>query len=226
MFRLALWAMLLTGCSSLSYEHRPQYHNPLAATRWDRLAPRPVPGGNASSGGAADAKSVRSLMVAQAEALMRTAEVRDGYGAEDVKRAMKSAGVKVDWRPAQGLAPLVDLARKRGAYLAAGRPRLGDIVLFHNQWDENANAEVDDWLTGAGVVVEAWGKRFNAVVRTGYAPRRVTVWPDGPAERMVDGEKVNDFLRVPTRSDPPDTPYLANQLYAGFIDVEKLGASR
>jgi hypothetical protein len=75
------------------------------------------------------------------------------------------------------------------------------------------------------VVVETDGPRFKAVTRTGHAPREIAVWPDGPSVEVLDGEKVNSYLRIPSRADPEDAEYLAGDLYAGYVDVEALEAS-
>jgi hypothetical protein len=160
--------------------------------------------------------------VKEAEALMARGTVIDDFGAADLEAILHRVDVRIDWNARQGLAALVSVAKKKRAYHARGAPSAGDIVLFDNQWDANVNGRLDDRLTGSGVVTWADGVKFQAIVRTGNAPRRVIAWPDGPAKRIVDGEKVNDFLRVPSRSDPVDTLYLAGSLYVGYIDIDQL----
>jgi hypothetical protein len=161
-------------------------------------------------------------MVKEAEALMARGTVKDDFGARDLEAILHRIDVRINWKARQGLRALVSTAKNKRAYHSRGAPNAGDIVLFDNQWDANINGRLDDRLTGCGVVTWTDGEKFQAIVRTGNAPRRVTAWPDGPARRIVDGEKVNDFLRVPSRSDPVDTPYLAGQLYVGYIDIEQL----
>ncbi len=167
-------------------------------------------------------RGLRNRMVKEAEAIVARGAVKDDFGARDLEAILHRVDVSVTWTAGQGLDRLVATAKKKRAYHTRGAPREGDIVLFDNQWDANINGRLDDRLTGCGVVTWTDGEKFQAIVRTGNAPRRVTAWPGGPARRIVDGEKVNDFLRVPSRSDPVDTPYLAGQLYVGYIDIDQL----
>ena len=161
-------------------------------------------------------------MVAKAMSLLEKGTESPGFGAEDVDRALSDLTVKTPWHADKGLEALVSLARQRGAYDTGGEPLPGDIVLFHNQLDLNANSENDDWLTGAGIVLETSGLTFDAAIRTGHAPRRVTACPDKPSHRTSGDDVINSFVRIPTRADPKDTAYLAGQLYAGHINIEKL----
>ncbi len=161
-------------------------------------------------------------MIAGALAQLQKNSEASGYGTGDVSALLDSMSINVGWRSTEGLKQLVSLAKKKQAYHTGPRPSPGDIVLFHNQRDANGNGVTDDWLTGCGVVVAKNSPGFEVVTRTGHRPRRIAVWPNGPHQRIVDGEKVNSFLRIPRRSDPADTVYLANQLYAGYIDIERL----
>lgn len=165
---------------------------------------------------------LRGLMVREARKLLEGGASGSGFGTQDLENVFKILNIDLNWRSRSGLERLVEIAREKGAYLTAGDPFLGDIVLFHNQFDANGNGEVDDTFTGCGIVVKADGERFEAVVRTGHAPRSVHVWPDRALERVVDGEVVNSFLRVPSRRDSPNVPYLAGQLYGGHLDIELL----
>ena len=200
------------------------YHTPFANSRWQALAPRDVPRAyrENSERTKVETEGIRSRMVSQAKALLSDGANGSGFGGQDLEMMLSKASASVEWKSSQGLDALVSLGRKKRAFHLDDSPEPGDIVLFHNQLDANLNGETDDWLTGCGVVTKRDGARFVAVVRTGNAPRKVVVWPDGPARRIVDGEQVNSFLRVPSRSDPEDTPYLAGQLYAGYLDIEQL----
>lgn len=169
-------------------------------------------------------RDLRARMMRAALALADRIGGGSGYGAEDLEAMLVAAGAKIPWSAAQGLGALVGEARAHRAYRTKEDAEPGDVVLFHNQWDANGNGAADDWLTGCGVVVERTGRRLFAVVRTGHAPRRIALRPDGPGRRIVNGKKVNDYLRIPTRSDPKDATYLAGQLYAGHIDIEALAA--
>jgi hypothetical protein len=235
---MLILCLLIAACGN-EKTRSPAFHSPLLRSAWDPLFPRPVPpagqghgasdettGQTDETAGKADeagpAHDPRAAAIQGARALLSTTEERSGYGAQDLERILARAIPGIEWRASQGLAALVETAERAGGFTTDGRPRPGDIVLFHNQVDANGNGEVDDWLTGCGVVIERDGGRFRAVVRTGHAPREIVVWPDGPAVRQLDGEVVNSFLRIPHRSDPDDTPYLAGTLYAGHIDVDDL----
>ena len=203
------------------------HHTPFARTNWKPLAPT-HPHGNKSES-RDDSKNIeetniREKMVAAAEALLEHGEESAGYGAKDLEKIFTEVGLNIGWRAVDQLDALVSFAKKKSAYQTGDDPKAGDIVLFHNQVDANGNGLVDDWLTGCGVVVDLARPQFDAVVRTGHAPRKVTVWPDGPSRNTVSGETTNSYLRVPNRSDPKDTMYLAGQLYAGYIDIERLAS--
>jgi hypothetical protein len=181
--------------------------------------------GAKEGGRAATEGNLRERSVAFARALLDDRTERPDFGAGDLGRLFEEVLPRLDWTPERGLAALADRASRAGALSTGGRPRPGDIALFHNQVDADGNGAADDWHTGAAIVLERDGKRFVAVARTGRAPRRITAWPDGPATRISGGRTVNSFLRVPHPSDPEDTPYLAGQLYAGHIDLERLAAA-
>jgi len=228
---LLILALALTACGNQETQG-PAYHSPLLRSAWEPLFPRPTPPstGEPSAGDRADGKDTsgaagrdpRPEMIAGGRALLGKTEERSGYGAQDLEQILGRAIPGLSWRADQGLAALVQIAERAGAFSTDGKPRPGDIALFHNQTDANGNGEADDWLTGCGVVIERDGSRFVAVVRTGHAPREIVAWPDGPAVRLQEGTVVNSFLRVPHRSDPDGTPYLAGTLYAGHIDVDAL----
>jgi len=206
-------------------EHRA----PLIGGEIEPLVPRQRGDGEArgpaEGAGSAPSSDVRRRAVAWARDLLDDRTERPDWGAGDAGRLFEELLPRLDWRPRQGIAALAERASAAGALSTDGRPRPGDIVLFHNQVDANGNGEVDDWHTGAGVVVGRDGPRFVAVARTGRAPRRITAWPDGPAVRELRGRVVDSFLRVPHPSDPEGTPYLAGQLYAGHVDIERLAAA-
>ncbi|MDD5307593.1 MAG: hypothetical protein PHU25_09775 [Deltaproteobacteria bacterium] len=222
MIRYASLAFVAAACSGTPpRDLSPMYQGPLARSEWQgpTLENR-IPDGKPS-----DSKGdVRARMRALALELLDKRTGGRGYGAEDLGRMMGEAMPKVRWRPSEGLDALVAAAKKKGAFASSGEPLPGDIVLFHNQWDANANGEDDDWLTGCGVVVDVSRMRFDAVVRTDHEPRRATVSPEDPSSRKEGGTISNSYLRVPRRSDARDTTYLAGQLYAGRIDVERLAA--
>ena len=228
MYRFLVITFALTACGgSFSFEG-PVHKIPFARTEWEPLISHRTPDAQdkeESSDDKIDNGDIRSKMAARANELLDASPRHSDYGTHDLKTILDSVMPGHGWTASRGLSSLVDRAKSAGAYHTSARPDRGDIVLFHNQVDANGNGEIDDWLTGCGVVVDTRGRRFEAVIRTGYAPRRIIAWPDGPDTTMIDGRKANSFIRVPHRSDPSGTAYLAGRLYAGFIDVEALAES-
>jgi hypothetical protein len=234
--RCVLLSVLLCSCGAPPKKREPRYHSPLVSSVWGPPAPRrsakPAhrPDSDAKTetgdGGMATAvpPDIREQMAAEAMSLVNSEGESGDYGTGDLGIVMGKVVKQVEWRADRGLKALVDLAGKKSAYYTDGRPLLGDVVLFHNQMDANGNGETDDWLTGCGVVIDSRGDRFDVVLRTGHHPRRISAWPSGPKRRVVDGEIVNSYLRIPHRSDRPDVQYLAGALYAGHIDIEELAA--
>ena len=219
--------IILLNCSGMSTAKQPLFHSPLANTEWSAASKDSLRSPHSSGDKAKqkiDAEDLRGKMIAFANALLEEAPNNGshGYGAEDLEAAFREAGLDIQWQAEQGLARLVERAEKSSAFYASASPRPGDIALFHNEWDANANGEADDWLTGCGIVTSGAGPHFTAVVRTDHVPRRAVISPDGPMRRIADGQLVNSFLRVPKKSDPRDAEYLAGQLYAGYIDIEEL----
>ena len=219
-------------CSRLSKRRYPtRHHSPLANSDWQPLVPRrgTVSGDQGSrTGPTSDNPSdenrieLRRLMVAEAKRLVQENIRESGFCAPDLENIFGRLELNIEWRARSGLADLVEIGRGKGAYLNAGDPFPGDIVLFHNQWDANENGEVDDEFTGCGIAVSSSDGRLEVIVRTGHRARTVFVWPDRHQERTVGGEVVNSFLRIPNRTDPPEVRYLAGQLYAGYLDIELL----
>lgn len=223
MARLATIAALAAlGCGGPAFEHALP-SSPLVAAGWDPRF-RDAPGGG---GAKEDGGDVRERMVAEARALLAdgTERPEHGYGARDLDEILGKASPAVSWDARSGLAGFVALAREKGAFRESADPEPGDVALFHDQIDADADGELDDPFTGCGVVTEARRGRFSAVTRTGRAPREIVVSPGGPAVATLDGERVNSYLRVPSRSDPAGAEYLAGRLFAGYVDIEALDAA-
>ncbi len=228
MYRFIIIAFALTACAGSSPFEGPVHKISFARTGWKPLIAHRTPDSrdnDESNDDKIDDGDIRSEMLARTNELLGASPHRSDYGTHDLKTILDSVMPGLGWTANSGLSSLVDRAKSAGAYRTSARPDRGDIVLFHNQVDANGNGELDDWLTGCGVVIDTKGRRFEAVVRTGYAPRRIVAWPDGPDTTVIDGRKVNSFIRIPHRSDPSGTAYLAGRLYAGFIDVEALAES-
>ena len=167
---------------------------------------------------------IRAAMIIQAEALIGN-KSNNGWGEKDLANILHDLLPKFNLHKYETIRNLKKTADSCGAFSSNGIPEAGDIVLFHNQVDTNKNQKFDDWLTGAGIVIKNYRHGFEAIARTGNLPRRIKVWPNGPAVDRLDGEKINSFVKIPRRSDPVDAEYLAGQLYAGHINIEKFYAA-
>lgn len=214
---LSAWmAIFVFGCGRLQFTHEPVFHTPLVEqTRFNKKTPKPSKKRPNLSG-------IRARALRVAETLVHENEQKDDFGESDVMRLLKSVQSTLPWKAQDGVPALARQAQIRRAFNADGRPLPGDIVLFHNQFDRNRNFENDDWHTGCGIVIDAKRDRFIAIIRTGHRPRKVVVSSSYPSIKEKHGETVNSFVRIPTPSDPENTEYLAGQLYAGHIDLEKM----
>lgn len=217
-----LLTLLVLGCGSASYDGS-LHRSPLLRGEWDPLVARTsLPEESGDDRGSSSPVDLRERMTRRGLALLEDGNASGDYGAADLEPILADLLPDLGWSASSGLGTLVDKARSLDAYRTTGDPTKGDIALFNNQLDANGNGKLDDWLTGCGVVVGESGHAFEFVTRTGHAPRRAVAWPDGPSAATAGGEKINSFVRIPHRSDPPATRYLAGQLYAGHIDLGAL----
>ncbi len=108
-----------------------------------------------------------------------------------------------------------------GLKLRGTGPTQGDLVLFHNTYDRNANGSLDDTFTAAGLVVGVTGPRVAFVyLRQGKAHLGWLNLSQPNRRRLKDRDKVqNSYLRQVQPDDRADTPYLAGQLLAGFATL-------
>lgn len=213
-FALIGLSVSLIGCGGVRYTHEGISYSPLANT--SRYASPDAVTDTKSSA------SIRRDAVAFARKRLETASWKTDFGQTDIADLFAALKARVDWSKDNPLSDLIRAAERRKAFSAADLPRPGDIVLFHNQTDRNGNKTDDDWLTGCGIVTDTKDKTFNALVRTGRGPRSVVVTPGTPSVRVRTGRVINSFLRVPSPADPTDAEYLAGQLYAGRIDIDRL----
>ena len=212
-------ATAVVGCARLSTDHAPVFHTPLADAVY---IPDPFP----EMGREQRLDALRQTALTFVDTLLNSSHKTNDFGEKDIADLLVRLHVRISWSADKGIVALARETRRQRAYAADGKPLPGDIVLFHNQRDMNDNGENDDWLTGCGIVTHSDGGRFEAVVRTGHLPRRIVVTPLVPSTREENGKIINSFVRIPSRYDPKGTEYLAGQLYAGHIDIEKLPIRR
>jgi hypothetical protein len=111
----------------------------------------------------------------------------------------------------------------RAAALRRNAPRAGDVVLFDNTRDVNANRRLDDRLSDAGVVTAVTGSRVHFIFLRGGRSRAGVLNLEQPHRRRLSSLRriENTYLRTKLPSDPPQTRYLAGQLLAGFATKER-----
>jgi hypothetical protein len=101
--------------------------------------------------------------------------------------------------------------------LGNNRPLPGDLAFFDNTWDRNKNGKVDDPLTHVAIVTAV--DDDGTITLAHYGGHGLTHFKMNLAQVHVGklhGKRLNDFLRVQRRRDPPGTLYLSGELFAGL----------
>lgn len=163
--------------------------------------------------------SVASELVAAARRLVGLNRGRDAE--PFLSHLMQVAAVKMKVKAPRDLYNAAAWRQLNRAHktLDGAPPRPGDLVFFHDTHDRNGDGAVDDPYSMVAVVeavkpsgaLICVGDAYNRVIRFSMNARR-------PAVRRDDrsGEVMNTPIRKRSRSDGPDTPVLAGQLYAGM----------
>lgn len=99
------------------------------------------------------------------------------------------------------------------------KPKIGDVVFFHNVFDANQDGRNNDWYTHVGIVdrVESGTATVIGWTKSGVIESKLNVALARDAAGQ--SEETNSQLRQPASSDAPFTEYHAGQLFAGFCDV-------
>ncbi|MBN2803947.1 MAG: hypothetical protein JXR91_12715 [Deltaproteobacteria bacterium] len=165
--------------------------------------------------------SIRDEMKNEAEKTLNQHNRVEDLGFKDIKENLKKLNI-AQCKKWNSLYELVEFAKSKSAFYEKNHPKTGDLVFFHNQSDSNNNGKNDDWFTGAGVVISIKRGHITVVSRTMNYPKQMIITPDGPMVHTYQNTTINSFAKIPGRYDPKDSKYLSGQLYAGFIDIEKL----
>jgi hypothetical protein len=101
------------------------------------------------------------------------------------------------------------------------KPRRGDLVYFDNTWDKNGNGKLDDPLTHIGLVEEVdEDGTIHILHRANRGIVRDVMNLTRPRDlKDEQGKELNAYLRPKGRRDPPATPHLMSELFAGFGTV-------
>jgi hypothetical protein len=100
-------------------------------------------------------------------------------------------------------------------------PNAADIVFFNNTWDSNYNGKVNDELTHVGIVLFV---DENGTITFIHSSRKEGVNRDcvnlyHPEKEKLCGVTINSKIRPRENTDPPDTKYLAGELFNAFGTV-------
>ncbi len=133
------------------------------------------------------------------------------------------AGLDPRLRSADDGPALRDLAAERGALIvadepaAAARPRLGDLLLFDAVVADEPTSLVAVAISNDSRGVVEFIYIARGVVRRGFLDRAHPT-----DKRDADGRVLNTFIRHSDGNDPRGTRYLAGELYAATIRLDRL----
>ena len=223
---LSSLTMAGTGCSGKNAGPPPKHHGSFFRTNWRDLYNAPSKKTHNLPATVSESKKndgilfPRESIVREALKLYHGKKAANHLGAPDVYAVFKQAGFSQCLSVTDDAPDIVKKATRANAYFTGERPKAGDLIFFHNQYDRNQNGKSDDWFTGVAIVIEAGRRTHTAVTRTGGVPRLVKISPEGPMVRLYRDKPVNSYVKIPGVHDPRDAQYLAGQLYAGFVNTE------
>lgn len=178
-------------------------------------------------------KTSPSLLSTKAETLSTKAETRVGARPDDSGRKPRD----VNWQPEFAMqfvaktllvngyettaSSISELYKecKSAQHVRHTKPKVGDVVFFHNVFDANGDGRNNDWYTHVGIVEAV--DEGTASVRgwSGGQVRSFKLNVAHPRESELDGVEINSQIRQPGAKDAPFTEYHSGQLFAGFCDV-------
>lgn len=105
-------------------------------------------------------------------------------------------------------------------------PTRGDLVYFDNTWDKNGDGKLNDPLTHVGIVESvASDGTLQILHRANRGIVRDKMNLLKPHDlKDEQGREINAYLRPKGRRDPPATPHLMSELFAGFGTVKDSSA--
>jgi hypothetical protein len=137
--------------------------------------------------------------------------------AEFVAAVYSMNGVEL---PAESPAAVYKSCKAKGNVYFGTKPKVGDIVFFHNTFDANADGRNNDWYTHVGMVQLVGDDATAEVVAWHDGAVRVhTINLERPEVAEDSGNVINSRLREPGNDDAPFTQYYAGQLFAGFCGL-------
>lgn len=108
---------------------------------------------------------------------------------------------------------LYHLVKKRGALRT--NPEPGDLIFFHNTFDQSRNGRMDDAFTHVGIVEKVEGSTVSFIhfqVKTVIRSKMNLSFPTLTHDQTL-GKRINHLLR---RAQGDERAYTAAELFAGF----------
>lgn len=120
-----------------------------------------------------------------------------------------------------GVRPALPPARSRSESLFRGgepvaAPRPGHLAFFHDTYDRNRDGRRNDRFTHVALVEKVEGELVTLLHRGLHGIERLRMDLARPRDPSA-----NDRVRIPRKADPPGTPLLAGELFAGFGAVAR-----
>ncbi|MCE9671387.1 CHAP domain-containing protein [Myxococcus stipitatus] len=118
-----------------------------------------------------------------------------------------------------GVTALYRFAQAHGRVYTDGRPAPGDLVFFHETYDQNRDGRRNDGLTHVGIVDDVDDQGTVTVIHRvsrGVVRYRMNLARPHLPRDPKTGEVLNDLLRRP---GPNKDPVLTGQLFAAFGSV-------
>lgn len=143
-------------------------------------------------------------------AAVYAAEGLDLRGAMQRAAPLERRGARAAWLAARA---------RGGTFGAEATPAPGDLVFWHDTYDQNRNRKADDRLTHVGIVDRVEGAAVHFIHRGGKGVARGVMTLARRHEATdADGRRLNSTLRA--RSHPVRRGGLAGELFAGFGRLE------
>jgi len=117
---------------------------------------------------------------------------------------------------ANGVRLIYDTLKKLNKIYKRKKPRAADIVFFDNTWDRIGNGKINDELTHVGIVLAV---DENGTITFIHSSRSGGVSRDHMNLYYPDKETFNSKIRPRGKNDPPNTKYLAGELFNAFGTV-------
>ena len=175
-------------------------------------------------------EEAREPIVAAARSLVGKHFGDDCTGLVRAVFRVRSVDLLADAEPGDnGVTAIYRFALGRGRVFTGGHPLPGDLVFFHDTWDQNGDGRVNDGLTHVGLVESIDPDGTVSVihrVQRGVVRYRMNLQHPSIRQDAKTGAVLNDYLRPKGRGPA----VLTGQLFAAyatlFTRVEPVASAR